>query len=243
MKPSSEHPSANYQLLAGLARIATVLKHETQATAGPEGLSPTQAQILTYLVARSGERKRVGDTAMELAITSATASDAVRVLEEKGLLRKESDPLDRRAMTLNLTAKGKRLALRLSQWPDFLLAAVDALSQTEQAVFRVALIKMVRELQQEGRIPTARMCSHCLYFRPHVYAESQQPHHCDFVDAPFGNAELRLDCSDFEAADTHRQHAVWQEFLRFGSVPQTTMSQTPMADSQFVQIQQKEKKP
>lgn len=201
------------QILSGLSRIATVLRHEAWASAGREQVSPTQAQILALLYSREHEGIRLGDVARSLAVTDATASDAVRVLEEKLLLCKKPSAKDRRVVLLRLSARGKKVARKVAQWPDFLLAAVETMTPVEQGVFRVALIKMVRELQQQGRIPVARMCSHCSYFRPYVYDDSRLPHHCLFVDAPFGNPELRLDCTDFEAAAAEQQELAWQEFV------------------------------
>jgi hypothetical protein len=65
----------------------------------------------------------------------------------------------------------------------------------EREVFQRALVKMIRSLQIQGRIPVARMCLGCRFFRPYAHASSSAPHHCAFVDAPFGDAELRLDCA------------------------------------------------
>jgi hypothetical protein len=45
------------------------------------------------------------------------------------------------------------------------------------------------------------MCVTCRYFRPHVHSDPERPHHCAFVDAPFGDRALRLDCRDHEAKE------------------------------------------
>jgi hypothetical protein len=42
------------------------------------------------------------------------------------------------------------------------------------------------------------MCVTCACFQPHRHAEAAAPHHCDFVDAAFGDAALRIDCVDHE---------------------------------------------
>ena len=44
------------------------------------------------------------------------------------------------------------------------------------------------------------MCCTCQYFRPYRHSEESRPHDCDFVDAPFGTASLRLDCGDHQPA-------------------------------------------
>jgi DNA-binding MarR family transcriptional regulator len=186
------------RIVQGLAKISLALKAQGLASAFAAGLSPTQAQILVAVA--GAEPARLTDLAEALAITAATTSDAVQALAAKGLLRRRRDPADRRALALVLTAAGRRLAAQLVHWPDFLAGAVEELAPAEQVIFHRALIKMIRALQQRGRIPVSRMCVDCIYFRPNVYAGAAAPHHCDFVDAPFGDAELRIDCPDFSPA-------------------------------------------
>jgi DNA-binding MarR family transcriptional regulator len=226
------------QLIEGLSRIATVLRHEAWAVAAPAGVTPTQGQILALLNARPKESMRVADVARHLAITLPTVSDSVRVLAEKKLIRKERAPDDGRAIQLTLTRRGQQIAQRTARWPDFLLAASNSLSETEQAVFRKALIKIIRDLQRQGRIPLARMCSQCLYFRPFAHPDSGQPHHCDYVNAPFGDAALRLDCEDFEAAPEREQASMWARFVQLeparsghGSQPKTNDIQNQQGET------------
>jgi hypothetical protein len=154
-------------------------------------------------------------------VTPASASESLRVLADKGLVSKGRATANPRALAARLTPRGERLAARLGVWPDFLLEAVGALSPDERAVFLRALVKMIRTLQEHGRIPIARMCPSCRFFRPHVHADPVRPHHCAFVDAPFGDGALRIDCADSEPLPAGEADAVWQEFLsgREGSHP------------------------
>jgi hypothetical protein len=111
-----------------------------------------------------------------------------------------------------LTPDGSREAAAAAAWPDFLLEAVDELSTAEQAAFLRALVAMIRTLQEKGRIPIARMCVSCRFFRPFRHDNPARPHHCAFVDAPFGDAELRLDCSDHAAAPADQAADNWRTF-------------------------------
>lgn len=88
----------------------------------------------------------------------------------------------------------------MAEWPDLLLGAVGVLDEAEAAVFLKALLKVIRQLQERGRISPARMCVTCRYFRPDVHDDPERPHHCAFVDAPFGDRNLRVDCGDHEPA-------------------------------------------
>ena len=63
-------------------------------------------------------------------------------------------------------------------------------------------MKLIRALQLQGEIPVARMCVSCEHFRQHAYAESDQPHHCNFYNAAFGDQAFRLDCPEYVEAPT-----------------------------------------
>lgn len=107
---------------------------------------------------------------------------------------------DARALSVSLTPDGRAEAAEMAEWPDLLLGAVGVLDEAEAAVFLKALLKVIRQLQERGRISPARMCVTCRYFRPDVHDDPERPHHCAFVDAPFGDRNLRVDCGDHEPA-------------------------------------------
>lgn len=194
-------PSIEERVLAGLSRIGIVLKSQAWRDAGPRGLTPTQAQILAVIEGDPGGGPRIGELAARLAVSAATVSDAVRALVRKGLARKEPAADDARAVVVRLTAAGGRAARETASWPDFLTGTVDALTAEEKRVLLRSLVKMIRALQERGQIPVARVCATCSHFRPNAHADPERPHHCAFVDAAFGDAELRLDCPDHRPAD------------------------------------------
>ena len=200
-------------LAIGLAKIGLVLRHEAWQRRTRDGLTPTQSQILALLHARRGTGMRLADIADGLGVSAATASDSVRVLAEKGLVLKKRSQADARSLAVRLTGRGAEEAARASQWPDFLLEAIDALGEEERAVFLRGLTKMIRVLQEQGRIPPARMCATCRYFRPNAHRDPRRPHHCAFVDAPFGEGELRLDCADQEPLPPAEAGELWEAFL------------------------------
>ncbi|MCS6954337.1 MAG: helix-turn-helix domain-containing protein [Bryobacterales bacterium] len=201
------------RLAAGLAKIGLALRNRAWREAGGRGLTPTQGQILA-LLARRAAPLTLGEIARELAVTPATASDAVEALRAKRLVRKGRSRQDRRTLAVALTARGRAEARRAASWADFLAQAAGELDATEQAVLLRALIKMIRALQERGEIPVARMCVTCRFFRPHRYPDPLRPHHCDFVNAPFGDRQLRLDCADHVPAPAPDAAFVWQSFIQ-----------------------------
>ncbi len=210
------------RVMIGLSKLSLALKSRSWQEAEGQGLTPTQGQILTLLRVRSMQGVRLSELANALAITMATTSEAVETLVRKGLVQKAKHPKDGRAIALTLTETGSREADRVAGWPDFLLDAIDVLSSDEQTVLLRGLIKMIRTLQVRGQIPVNKMCITCRFFRPYAHAGTEQPHHCAFVDMPFGDRSLRLDCPDQEEASAQRAAQAWERFVSPG--PHSTAS-------------------
>jgi len=206
-----EH-DAQHRVMTALSKIGIALRSRAWKDAGPRGLTPTQAQILVTL-GRTPERgRRLGDIADALAVSAPTVSDAVTTLEQKSLIVKNPAPDDARALAISLTSEGEAQAREVSEWPDLLLSTVDVLDAGERAVLLRALVKIVRELQERGEISTSRMCATCRFFQPRVYDDSRRPHHCAFVDAPFGDQNLRLECAEHEPAPPDLAAENWARF-------------------------------
>jgi DNA-binding MarR family transcriptional regulator len=204
------------RVTTGLAKVGLALKHQAWAEAGGRGLTPTQGQVLALLRANPAGL-RLGELAGQLGVTAATTSDSVGALHRKGLVAKLPLATDGRAVLVRLTPAGVREAAAAAAWPDFLLEAVGELSEPEQAAFLRGLVTMIRTLQLRGRIPVARMCVSCRFFQPFRHPDGDLPHHCAFVDAPFGDGGLRLDCPDFDAAPAELAARTWEAFR--GPIP------------------------
>ncbi|MFG0329954.1 MAG: MarR family winged helix-turn-helix transcriptional regulator [Phycisphaerales bacterium] len=200
------------QVAAGLAKLALVFRHEAWQAAGEHGLAPTQAQILA-VVAGAAAPVGVSRVAEQLAITAGTASAAVSTLVDKGLLEKRRSRDDARAIRLHLTRKGQRLAATAAEWPESILAAAEALPEAEKAGLVRGLVALIRELQERGAVPTARMCVGCRYFRPNEYPGASRRHHCDYIDAPIGDADLRVNCAEMEPASAELAPRLWSMFI------------------------------
>ncbi len=201
------------RLVVGLSKVGLALKSNAWTRGLAEGVSPTQAQILSLLRNRGGGL-RLSAIAEALGITMPTASEAAGSLTDKKLLQRGRDPEDGRAARLSLTRRGSDLADRVSEWPDFMLQALAALDETERNVMLRALIKTIGNLQAAGRIPVQRMCVTCRYFRPNAHREdAQRPHHCAYADVAFGETSLRLDCAEHDSAPDEEEGRLWQSWL------------------------------
>ena len=204
--------SVSDRVLAGLAKLALVMRHESWRSAGRRGLTPTQAQILSIL---AGSAHPIGlkEVARQMAITLGTASEAITTLVSKGLVRKAMSESDGRAIVLTLTKPGVREATTAAAWPPSLVEAIDALPESERAGLLRGLIGMIRTLQEQGAVPTARMCVGCTYFRPNEYPGTHKPHHCLLIDAPIGDSDLRIDCGEMEPVADELGSRLWNVFV------------------------------
>jgi DNA-binding MarR family transcriptional regulator len=211
LPPSAQGDATASRVVTALNKLALALRWGAWQQSGRHGLHPAQAQILTLLASRP-KGLRMGELAAALGVTPASTSDSVTALVRKRLVDKSPAAGDARAVVVSLTPDGRREAAAVSTWPDAMLAAVDDLDAEEQSALLRVLLKMIRSLQERQVIPAARMCVTCRFFDPYAYPGSDRPHHCRFVDAPFGDAELRVDCLDHDPAPPEDAEALWRRF-------------------------------
>lgn len=212
------------RLREGLERIALVLRADLWSASGSLGLSPTQAQVLGLLCVRPAGL-RANEIAGHLKITAASLTDTLSALERKGQIRRERDAADQRATRVTVTEEGRQAGRVVAEAASRVTDSLATLSVAEQGRLLRALIKIIRGLQVAGAVPVQRMCVGCRHFRPHVHPDAETPHHCEFVQAAFGDRLLRLDCGDHEPADPAVQSANWTAFDR-ASAPLQANQQT-----------------
>jgi DNA-binding MarR family transcriptional regulator len=206
------HDPPSRRVLTGLSRISMALRSKAWKEANLRGLTPTQGQILAFLSTR--EDARLTDVAKALAISAPTASDAVTTLERKGLLRKQISRTDPRAISLRLSATGRREVQRSTAGPNFLQRAIDALSPSEQEMLLLILIKLLRSMQENGDVGSLGMCVTCVHFQAFATHGAEKPHHCASYKMEFGNSLLRLDCPQYAKAADDQVKGNWETFTK-----------------------------
>lgn len=213
MDETASHPDlTTRRLREGLDRLAAVARADLWTATAAGGINPTQAQALALLAGRGPAGLRVKAIAAHLGVSQPTVTDTIAALERKGLVARETDPADARATMVRLTEEGVAAVKGIEAAPSALDAALATLSPGEQADLLLLTIKLIRTLQLAGAIPVQRMCVSCRHFRPNIHPDAANPHHCAFVNAAFGNRQLRLDCGDHEPADPALQSANWTAF-------------------------------
>jgi DNA-binding MarR family transcriptional regulator len=105
-RPEYKDPA---QLADLLQRLTRRLRRAQAERLAPLGLTPAQERALR-MITRSEEPPRMTDLADHLGIAPRSVTTVIDALEEAGLVRREIDPKNRRAIRLHLTDRG--LAVR-----------------------------------------------------------------------------------------------------------------------------------
>ena len=93
------------QLADLLQRLTKRLRHAQAERLAPLGLTPAQERALR-MITRSKEPPRMAELADHLGIVPRSVTTVIDALEQAGLVRREIDPRNRRAIRLHLTDRG-----------------------------------------------------------------------------------------------------------------------------------------
>ncbi|MFJ5232729.1 MarR family winged helix-turn-helix transcriptional regulator [Kitasatospora sp. NPDC088391] len=126
--PVGERNAAEPAFLAVEREVATLFRRSRTRAAEVSRLVHPELEAGAYVLLafiREAGRARVTDVGLHFGVGKATVSRQIRAIEELGLLRRETDPLDRRASLVSLTEEGERRfaaarAVRMGRFRDSL---------------------------------------------------------------------------------------------------------------------------
>ncbi|TPP06063.1 MarR family winged helix-turn-helix transcriptional regulator [Rhizobium glycinendophyticum] len=213
METPKNPTSVNHRIREGLSRIAIAMRMDDWSRAKVSGVNPTQLAILELLEGRK-DGLVVKDIAANLGVSQPTATDSILALERKRLVAKRNTGTGKRGVNVGITLEGLSALKVDNSATGIAEQAVEALAAHEQEDLLIILVKMIRHLQETDAIPIQRMCASCRYFVPFAHTEAAQPHHCNFVDAAFGQRDIRIDCREHETADPASRAATWDVFIQ-----------------------------
>ncbi|HEY7002925.1 MAG TPA: MarR family transcriptional regulator [Gaiellaceae bacterium] len=123
----------------GIVRLLTELaRRKDPSEPSTHELTTSQAQTVRLVILDGPQR--VGSLAKQLGVTMATASRTVDALVNAGLVRREQDPQDARAVRVVLTARGRREhQVRYRRFVRALERLSDELSEVERRQLADAL--------------------------------------------------------------------------------------------------------
>ncbi len=175
-----------------LERLSNLLRMEMRALGQKYGLVPVQIEALTYLT----QCNRYSDTPQAvteyLGLTKGTVSQSLKVLEQKGFLRKEPDTRDKRIVHLAPTTKGKKLIEQSipAKGLESALAMTSSLQADELAEI---LRTILREMQHMNNRKTFAACHTCRFNEHH-----EKGYVCGLTHEPLSAREVNLICREHQ---------------------------------------------
>lgn len=114
MTAPDRDPELHVQLADLLTKASWRLRRDGAKELAPLGLTFGQARVMRVM-ARMGEPLRIGDLAARLEIVPRSATTVVDLLEQAGLVARQSDPQDRRSVLVAITEDGHALVDRMNR--------------------------------------------------------------------------------------------------------------------------------
>lgn len=195
--PAFQNTATSGKIVVALERIAESFRVLLWNESKQYGLSPIQVQLLIFLQTHPATQRKVSYLAQEFNMTKATISDAIRVLEEKELIRREAAATDGRSFIFALSNKGNKIANQLALYASPLLQSLEKLSNKEKETILAGLFQLIHSLHEEKIIAIQRMCFTCRYYNA---GKKTGDHYCNLLQMTLKNTDLRIDCPEHEYA-------------------------------------------
>lgn len=180
------------KIVAGLERISEAFKVLLWEKAKEFGLSPIQIRLLIFVAYHPPDSCTISQLALEFNITKPTISDAVRVLEEKGLIGKIPSATDSRSYSIGLSVAGQHIVTETQAFSDPLTSLVAGFPQMQQASFFEMLSKLIYSLNRHGVLSVQRTCFACRFYEKRPMGD-----YCGLLEKTLFPADIRIDCPEF----------------------------------------------
>lgn len=183
------------KIIAALERVSQAFRVLLWQESKDFALSPIQVQVLIFLLHHSQEKRTVSYLASEFNMTKATISDTIKSLEQKQLIKKIQQQHDTRSYTIQLTTKGKNIAVKTSLFSKEIKTPIDRLHDDDKENLLLSLMNIIRHLHQSEVITIQRMCLTCVHYQP---SANGQKHFCKLLKQQLHATGLRVDCPEHE---------------------------------------------
>jgi len=174
-----------------LERLCNLLRRDVRALGAGDGLQPVHLETLRFLT----QCNRYSDTPRAvtefLGLTKGTVSQTLKLLEQKGLLRKHGDAADRRIVHLKPTPRGRRVVAGV---PEGLRRGLEAMSAADAAALADSLRRLLRAVQQANGFQTFGACHTCRFNQRDAVGEAW----CGLTHEPLTDQDIRLLCREHQ---------------------------------------------
>lgn len=191
--PDGQQQSVSSKIIVGFERISEVFKVLLWQKAKKVGLSPIQIQILIFIAYHKPELCNVSQLAKEFNITKPTISDAIRILDKKGIISKDFSSADSRSYSILLSPSGRKIVSEIENFAEPLKAQLHGMQQIDLNNLFKTLSALIFQLNRNGILTVQRTCYGCKYYR-----KTTANDYCNLLEKELLNSEIRLDCPEFE---------------------------------------------
>jgi DNA-binding MarR family transcriptional regulator len=176
-----------------LERLAGLLRTEARTLLSEHGLLPVQFEALNYL----SSCNRYSDTLMGvteyLGQTKGTVSQTLKVLEKKGLIKKNPDQTDKRVAHMSVTTAGRKLVKSMPS-SALLKSATKRLNKKDLASVEASLQLLLKSMQQGNDFKAFGQCATCRHNIRHSSNETI----CGLTNEALSSIDVELICREHE---------------------------------------------
>lgn len=191
--PSDQESDLSSKIVVGLQRISEAFKVLLWEKAKLLGLSPIQIQILIFISYHKNEYCNVSHLAKEFNLTKPTISDAIRVLDKKGMISKDYSSADSRSYSVGLSDLGENLVCEIENFASPLKTQLKDFEHADLEHLFETLGKLIYQLNCNGILTVQRICYGCKF-----YNKTENKDYCNLLDKELLNTDIRLDCPEYE---------------------------------------------
>lgn len=148
---------APLSVILRISRLEILFADDLQRFLRPYGVGPGEMDVMFSLLRRPPRyEQRPSDIAKGCHVTTGATTGRVNRLISSGLVERAGESRDRRESLVRLTARGRKLALKLrreSASPDFLALALERMGSNDRGEFLRLLRKfsiLVEQLRGNG---------------------------------------------------------------------------------------------
>ncbi len=175
-----------------LERIGNLLKAETRLKGIELGLQPVQHDALYYLSICNRYSDHLLALTKFLGLTKGTVSQTLKIIENKGLIIKQKDRLDKRLTHLHLSQTGWQY-IAASTPPENFISTLGSLSESQQNDLLYQLRQCLLTYQNFNKVTGFGVCKACRYNQ-----QKDNQFYCGLVKQPLSSVDVEKICVEFE---------------------------------------------
>ena len=191
----NQNTNLDNKIVAGLERLSQVFRVLLWEKAKEHSLSPIQIQLLIFIQHHSADKTTISYLAQEFNFTKPTISDAIKVLEQKKLIKKFADSNDTRSYTIQLTSIGKKVVMDTENFANPLTEIIAMTNEKDKNILWQNISNLIIQLNKLEVISVQRTCFNCKH-----YTIKNKNHFCNLLNQKLNTQDIRIDCEEFENA-------------------------------------------